>query len=659
MKTLKNKFLVALMLISSVALGATIVSDTNTQKKTVSVDNNEVALPTLHLQKKNANNGDFQVILTDSIVVKYYVSLDSSITKATATFESETGLLNNKTVEGNKVDDKWEFVYDEVTPQYIDASFSIKVNDQLMGSNYSVLSYLNEIINGSHSEAYKRVAKDLVYYGEAANAYLNGGEVRALPGTAYANEDRMSLSSKFADDTQIYSATIKFDSLPSINFGFKKASNTATITIEGNDVTSELIYDETGIYTYTLTGIYALDFNKQYTVTLKDGDNTQTLKYSINDYAARMQNSNNEAMKTLAKSLYCYGAGAKTLKDYQTNGYLIIKEPTYKETGTAIINDKEVTLPILNATNYSYVQKAEDGSEYKYNNGKAGVAYFTHKEYSKIVFTKEISADTLTFSWTDYNNVDINWRLAKKEITGAYIDGVYVLTINENTTAPNISMLNKDALPSLKITGNAILEINQLASTLDSLIVENGKFKIGDLTVNNLTLKGNDASIETSKFIAKKLIIDGANYISNSSLSVDNINVTNKGTLTVNGSIQTTNLLVENGSTLKVTATNNDAIIVNNKGNLHLLGNATITAASGKTGICFNSPESAIYLKDTSRVTIFGGAFTIGHFNTSNSAKVYYPKNATIANNKITSADGNILLSYGNTCKITFEQENN
>ena len=659
MKTLKNKFLVALMLISNVALGATIVSDTNTQKKTVSVDNNEVALPTLHLQKKNANNGDFQVILTDSIVVKYYVNLDSSITKATATFESETGLLNSKTVEGNKVDDKWEFVYDEVTPQYIDASFSIKVNDQLMGSNYSVLSYLNEIINGSHSEAYKRVAKDLVYYGEAANAYLNGGEVRALPGTAYANEDRMSLSSKFADDTQIYSATIKFDSLPSINFGFKKASDTATITIEGNDVTSELIYDETGIYTYTLTDIYALDFNKQYTVTLKDGDNTQTLKYSINDYAARMQNSNSEAMKTLAKSLYCYGAGAKTLKDYQTNGYLIIKEPTYKETGTAIINDKEVTLPILNATNYSYVQKSEDGSEYKYNNGKAGVACFTHKEYSKIVFTKEISADTITFSWTDYNNVDINWRLAKKEITGAYIDGVYVLTINENTTAPNISMLNEGALPSLKITGNAILEINQLASTLDSLIVENGKFKIGDLTVNNLTLRGNDASIETSKFIAKKLIIDGANYISNSSLSVDNINVINKGTLTVNGSIQTTNLLVENGSTLKVTATNSDAIIVKNKGNLHLLGNATITAASGKTGICFAEAESAIYLKDTSRVTVSGGAFTIGHFNTNNSAKVYYPKNATNANNKITSADGNVLLSYGNTCKITFEQENN
>lgn len=664
MKTLKNKFLVALMLISSVALGATIVSDTNTQKKAVSVDNNEVALPTLHLQKKNANNGDFQVILTDSIVVKYYVSLDSSITKATATFESETGLLNSKTVEGNKVDDKWEFVYDEVTPQYIDASFSIKVNDQLMGSNYSVLSYLNEIINGSHSEAYKRVAKDLVYYGEAANAYLNGGEVRALPGTAYANEDKMSLSSKFADDTQIYSATIKFDSLPSINFGFKKASDTATITIEGNDVTSELIYDETGIYTYTLTGIYALDFNKQYTVTLKDGNNTQTLKYSINDYAARMQNSNNEAMKTLAKSLYCYGAGAKALKDYQANGYLIIKEPTYKETGTAIINDKEVTLPILNATNYSYVQKAEDGSEYKYNNGKTGVAYFTHKEYSKIVFTKEISADTFTFYWRDFNNVDVHWAVAKRfnnKITGSYIDGTYVLTINEDVTTSNISGLNSNTLPSIKLTGNATLEITSNSPTLNNLTIENAKFKVSSLTINTLALKGKDASLETfgsNISNLKELIVDGASYTSTSNLSVKNISVINEGSLTVNGLLKTTNMFVESDSTLTITATDNDAISVASDGNLRLFGNVTVNGIDGKTGICFDNANSAIYLAETSSVKISGAKFAIGCFkNTSNSVKVYYPKSATRADSKITM-DGNILLSYeNNLIRTTFVAE--
>jgi len=665
MKTLKNKFLVALMLISNIALGATIVSDTSTQKKTVSVDNNEVALPTLHMQRKSTNNGDFQVVLTDSIVVKYYVTLDSSIAKATATFESETGLLNNKIVEGNKVDDKWEFVYDEVTPQYLDASFSIKVNDQLVGSNYSVLSYLNEIINGSYSEAYKRVAKDLVYYGEAASAYLNGGEVSATPGTTYANEDKMSLSNKFADDTQIYSATVKFDSLPSINFGFKKASDTATISIEENDVTSEIVYDdETGIYTYALTGIYALDFSKQYIVTLKDGDNTQTLKYSINDYAARMQKSDNEAMKTLAKSLYCYGAGAKTLKDYQTNGYLIIKEPTYQETGTAIIDDKEVTLPILNASNYSYVQKAEDGSEYKYNNGKAGVAYFTHKEYSKIVFTKEISADTLTFNWTDCNNVDVHWRVANavgNKITGEYLNGTYIFTLNEDYTAPNLTMLNSNALPSLKIIGNATLELTRedYAPNFNSLVIENAIFKVSktSVTAKALTLKGKSANIETTKLATSTLVIDGADYIVNNALSIKNIDIINEGTLTVNGSISTTNLLVENGSTLNVTGTNSDAINVNGEGKLELFGTVIVKSATGLTGINIHNPNAAIYIADTSKVTVSGGSYTIAHFDTSNKVKVYYPKTATRADYKITSSDGNVLLSYGQTNKIEFIEE--
>ena len=90
---------------------------------------------------------------------------------------------------------------------------------------------------------------------------------------------------------------------------------------------------------------------------------------------------------------------------------------------------------------------------------------------------------------------------------------------------------------------------------------------------------------------------------------------------------------------------------------MQLFGTVVINAAAGKTGICFAEAESAIYLKDTSRVTVSGGAFTIGHFNTSNSAKVYYPKNATNADNKITSADGNILLSYGALCKIDFVAE--
>lgn len=660
MKTLKNKLLVVLVSSFTIALSSTNVLNLHVQEKNIDVDNVQLLLPNVNLKIKNANEGNFQVALTDGIVVKYYVSLDESVTSATASFESTTEVLND-TVVGKKTDGKWEFIFEKVTPQYIDSNFSIKVNDEIKVTDYSVSSYLNQIIDGGYVEQYKNVAKDLIYYGQAAKLYKFGNEVTATPSKDNEIKDKMSLTKKFADETQIYSATVIFDTLPAIEFGFKKASTTASVFVDNEDVTSKLVKNQE-LYTYTLKNIYALDFSKQYTIELKDGSNTQTLKYSINDYASRMQNSKNEAMKTLAKSLYYYGESAKALKEYQASNF-IIKEPTYTETGIAKINGKEVELPILNETNYNYSQIAKDGSEYKYNNGQEGIATFIHKTYSNIVIKKEITADTLTCYWTDYNNVTINWKIAsnnKNKIQGAYQDGTYILTINDAVEVPNISMLNNNALPSVKINGNGTLKVTNLDSQFNDLTIENAKFiSNSGLTVNTLTLKGKDASLTTKSSAIKNLVVDEANYVVNNNLSSENISVINKGTLNVNGTVSVTNLNLENESTLIVTGTTGDAISVKNEGKLQLFGTANIKAAEGKTGVCIAGAKSAIYLANTSRITISGGSFTIGYFASEEKAKVYYPKNAIVKNNKITSSEGNILLSYGVICKVTFEQENN
>ena len=628
MKTLKNKLLVVLVSSFAIALSSTNVLNLHVQEKNIDVNNVQLLLPKVNLKVKNANEGNegnFQVALTDGIVVKYYVSLDESVTSATASFESTTEVLNAK-VEGKKSEGKWEFIFEKVTPQYIDANFSIKINNDFKVTDYSVSSYLNQIIDGGYVEQYKNVAKDLIYYGQAAKLYKFGNEVTATPSKEYVIENKMNLTTKFADETQIYSATVVFDTLPAIQFGFKIASTTASVFVDNEDVTSKLVKNQE-LYTYTLKNIYALDFSKQYIIELKDGSDIQTLSYSINDYAARMQNSKNEAMKTLAKSLYYYGESAKALKEYQASDF-IIKEPTYTETGIAKINGKEVVLPILNAYNYNYSEIAKDGSKYDVLEGKEGTATFTHKTYSNIKIKKEITADTLTCHWENYNNVDINWRIASRyenKMQGTYQDGTYILTINDTVEVPNISLLNENALPSVKINGKGTLKVTMLDS------------------------------------IFKNLVVDGANYVVNNNLSSENINVINKGTLNVNGTVSVTNLKLDNESTLIVTGTTGDAISVKNGGKLQLFGTANIKAAEGKTGICFTSANSALHLSNTSRVTVSGGAYTIGYFYTNENVKVYYPKNAILEeeSKKITSSEGNILLSYGALNKIVFEEENN
>lgn len=664
MKTLKNKLLVVLVSSFAIALSSTNVLNLHVQEKNIDVNNVQLLLPKVNLKVKNANEGNFQVALTDGIVVKYYVSLDESVTSATASFESTTEVLNAK-VEGKKSEGKWEFIFEKVTPQYIDANFSIKINNDFKVTDYSVSSYLNQIIDGGYVEQYKNVAKDLIYYGQAAKFYNFNNAVTATPSKDNEIKDKMSLTTKFADETQIYSATVVFDTLPAIQFGFKKASTTASVFVDNGvdneDITSKLVKNQE-LYTYTLKNIYALDFSKQYTIELKDGSNTQTLKYSINDYAARMQNSKNEAMKTLAKSLYYYGESAKALKEYQASDF-IIKEPTYTETGIAKINGKEVVLPILNEYNYNYSEIAKDGSKYNVKEGKEGTATFTHKTYSNIVIKKDITADTLTCNYSDYNNVYINWKIAsnnENKIQGTYQNGTYILTIIDTVKVTNISTLNK-ALPSVKINGKGTLKVTNHESSLNALTIENAKFDISTkgLNVNTLTLKGKDASLITNSISMKNLVVDEANYVVNNGLSLENIDVINKGTLNVNGTISVTNLNLDNESTLIVTGTTGDAISVKNGGKLQLFGTANIKAVKGKTGICFTSAKSALHLSNTSRVTITGGDYTIGYFNTNENVKIYYPKNAILENNKITSSEGNILLSYGATCKVEFAQENN
>ena len=635
MKTLKNKLLVALVVAFMLTLGAAII-------------------PTVGMQVNAAETDSVQITLTDGIAVKYYATLGADVTEATATFESETTALN-ATVKGEKVGDKWLFVYNKVTPQYIDATLSVKVNGETKVENYSVLTYLNTIINGEYAQAEKTVAKDLVYYGEAAKAYKFGGTVAATPGTAYNGESKINLGTKFADDTQIYSATVVFDTLPAITFGFKKASETATVTVDGNDVTNELAQGEDGVYTYTLTGIYAIDFDKQYNVVLTDGENTQTLLYSINDYAARMLSSANEAMKTLAKALYCYGAGAQALKTYQET-YVVVTEPTYTETGVAKNGKGEtVELPILNDTNYNFTQVAADGTKYKYNNGQGGTAYFTHKTYSEIVIEKEITADTITFNWTDYNNVDINFRKTPEGMGAKYVDGVYVFTLAKDITIPNFSKLSPVS-PSVKMIGNGNSLTLQYGTQLKELTLDGVSYTSTDLTVQSLTIIG-ESSLN-AKLSATELVVDNGTLTYNSNIESTIITVKNKGSLNVSGSVTVTKLLlVESGATLEVAGVNSDTVIIKDGAVAELYGTVVIQAAEGKTGIIFVKETSALHLKGTSRVTVSGGAFTIGHFSTTVYVKVYYPSGATVANNKITSANGDTLLSYGAICKIEFVVE--
>ena len=189
---------------------------------------------------------------------------------------------------------------------------------------------------------------------------------------------------------------------------------------------------------------------------------------------------------------------------------------------------------------------------------------------------------------------------------------------------------------------------NETGVKAASVAINVAEIIIGDLTVNYTAETGYTLSVA-----------DGKNVELSSGFTASSLTVSGKGALTINGSVTVTKLLlVESGATLNVTGVSGDAVNVKKDAVVKLFGTVDVKAVTGKTGVCFeDSANSAMYLSDTSRVTVSGGAYTIGHFSTAVNVKVYYPSGATVDKTKITAANGDVLLSYGAICKIEFVAE--
>ncbi len=401
------------------------------------------------LQASAQTQGNMQITLTDGIIVKYYAELAQDTQSATATFTSAVEALN-ATVTGTDEDGDgtWEFIYDKVTPQYVDQAFSITVNEEAMLTDYSVADYLARVIDKADATAEeKTLAKDLIYYGQAAKAYVD--ETYTIPddaasGTAYAGEKgELSLTENTDKDNRIKSAAVVFDSIPAIKFYFTNASGNASVTVDGESVT--LTAEADGTYSYTKTNIYATDFDKQYTVVYTNGETEQTLQYSVNDYATRMAVNSNanitENMKTLAKALWSYGAGAEALWNANNN----TEAPNPEEPSVTLHTVRLKHATFVNGETTAQVAEGEAIPEIAVPEGARIIGYKVGGEYYVGSSTLKMGAENMKVSvvWSDgdTNKLDFSW-FAKGTMTadGGIASEDYddkSLTITKGTTGDN------------------------------------------------------------------------------------------------------------------------------------------------------------------------------------------------------------------------------
>ena len=257
------------------------------------------------------------VSVGENLKLNYKVSLSEVFADAVMYFTLGTKTVD---VKGNVQNDgRYSFSLD-IPPQAMgdEVSAVLKLGeivlDQLDG--YSIKQYAQNKLNAGDSSAeLKQLLTDMLYYGEAAQYYMDyqtenlvteGVENLGTPSTAVPTEEENVFALVNADVAEypVYfkGANVEFGDVNKIIVKLSAYDENVSLTVNGEEV-------ELNSATYKTEGILATGFATKYTFVLSyDGNVMQTLTYSVNAYAYRMKD--HATMGNLAKALYNYGVSA-------------------------------------------------------------------------------------------------------------------------------------------------------------------------------------------------------------------------------------------------------------------------------------------------------------------------------------------------------------
>ncbi len=334
----------------------------------------------------------FPISAEGDIAASFYgntISLHSSLkytifaqmTEADAKNAKVTFTMNGRATDvapakaANYGDDIYRFDFNGIAPQMIGADITseLKIGAKTVETHTgSIVGYCNEAYEPTADTALNRVLVDVISYGKAARAYIiekNSLDESAIPAISQisgAIESNYAISAKpltvitpaKSDEPFINSAAVHFDSTNSLLFVIKTPAGW-----EGNISDYTLYTDSTvcgelaepnalGEYYCYSSPIAASNFNKEYTVSLKDknGNVVHSVKYSVSTYASRKASSEG-TMADLAKATYYYADAADSyvqLRKTYINGKAV--------TDYVIVAD-EVDLSAANSINTAFESK--------------------------------------------------------------------------------------------------------------------------------------------------------------------------------------------------------------------------------------------------------------------------------------------------------------
>ena len=273
-----------------------------------------------------ANIDGASLTVGENLKLNYKVTLSETFATAVMYFTYE-GEDKTYDVTGVKQSDgRYSFSL-PVPPQAMATAIKaeLKYGEYLLATleNYSIKQYAqNKLNDGDSSPELKQLLTDMLYYGAAAQKYYNAKinvETNEETLAIYGVENLGTPSGATPEAPATPASPVKNTEASSYPVYFKSATvwfsdvNMISVSINSLDG-AKLLVDgvevELTSTTYTTEGILPTELDKAFVFELYHGDVLmQTLTYSVNAYAYKMQS--NAKMGELALALYRYGVSAK------------------------------------------------------------------------------------------------------------------------------------------------------------------------------------------------------------------------------------------------------------------------------------------------------------------------------------------------------------
>ena len=269
-----------------------------------------------------ANIDGASLTVGENLKLNYKVSLSEAFADAVMYFT-----FGDKTVdvEGVKqADGRYSFSL-ELPPQAMATAVKaeLKYGEYVLATleNYSIQQYVQNKLNDSNSSTeLKQLLTDMLYYGAAAQTYKNYNTdnlatsgVENLGTASTATPEAPATPASPVKNTEVSSYPVYFTGA-TVWFGDVNSISVTINTLEGASLKVNGTEVALTATTYTTAGLLPTELDTEFVFELyHDGVLMQTLTYSVNAYAYKMQNNANTtaAMKALALALYRYGVSAK------------------------------------------------------------------------------------------------------------------------------------------------------------------------------------------------------------------------------------------------------------------------------------------------------------------------------------------------------------